>query len=93
MSAHTWQIWRVRGAFSDSSGNEFRWGTNRTLLEAFWTVIDVNQLKNLIGFVFVEGSEPSPYLCAHKNFSLVTSIYIHFAVIPVSTLKESMRES
>ena len=66
MSAHTWQIWRVREAFSDSSGNEFRWGANRTLLEAFWTAIDVNQLNNLIEFVFVEGSEPSPYLCAHK---------------------------
>ena len=73
MSAHTWQIWRVREAFSDSSGNEFRWGANRTLLEAFWTVIDVNQLNNLIEFVFVEGSEPSPYLCAHKISRLLHS--------------------
>ena len=54
MSAHARRIWRVRGAFSDSSVNEFRRGTSRTSFHTFWAVTDLNQVANLINFTLME---------------------------------------
>ena len=40
--------------FSDSSVNEFRWGTSRTSFHTFWVVTDLNQVANLINFTLME---------------------------------------
>ena len=57
MCTHDRRIWRVRGAFSDSIVNEFRWETKKTSFYTFWAFTELNQVWNLIEFALMERNE------------------------------------
>ena len=56
MSARAQRIWRVRGAYRDSSLKKFRWRTNRTSFYTYWTVNDGKRENSLMEFVLTESS-------------------------------------